>query len=470
MTATRHFKLASILIIAAAAMAAFVPNASALGPGGWDNLGERPPAGSGIPSLFGQRVDSMNTDSGSLIVGGLFDGVNQASGVTPDDDRIAIYDGRTWSTLGPGQGDMVGGASSINALEYANGKIYAAGTFQDAGPTNADFLAVWDTNNPGAGWQAPCGGPTAFTGNVASLLIVGNTLYIGGPYDNAGGNSVADSITSCDLTTGALTAITDTDEDVGGSVASIVQAPNGNIYMGGQFINVDGIAAADYVVQYNGGTSWSALGGTAAIDTINVDSLATDASSNLYVGTDDLNIAGIAQADHIAKWDGANWSALGSNTATTDGYLPAAGADVQAIAVNGSDVYAFGNFNNADGNPVADRIARFNTTSGTWFTVGHNGTNTDGPIACNICGAIAIFHGKLHVGGNFVNAGGDPLADSIACFPGATPCIEPAPVVTPPAPPPATPAAPTATTPPKRCKKGQKLRKGRCVKRKKRKK
>ena len=276
-------------------MMVLAANALALGPGGWDNLGERPPAGSGLSSLSG-RVDSMNTNPGNLIVGGIFDSVNQAPGVTPDDDHIAIYDGLNWSTLGPGSGDIGSPASSIHDLEYANGKIYAAGTFLDAGPTNADFLAVWDTNNPGLGWQAPCGGPTAFTGNTQALLIVGNTLYIGGPFDDAGGNSVADSVTSCDLTTGALTAITNTTDDIGGSVASIVQAPNGIIYFGGQFINADGIAEADYVVRYNGGASWSALGsngaGNGVIDTINVDSLAVDASSNLYVGTDDVEHRG----------------------------------------------------------------------------------------------------------------------------------------------------------------------------------
>ncbi len=187
-------------------------------------------------------------------------------------------------------------------------------------------------------------------------------------------------------------------------------------------------------------------------------------------------------------WNGASWSALGSN-GMGDGYLPNIGAngDVQGLAVNGSDVYVWGNYENAGrtdqadmntGDPLADRMTRFNTTSGTWHTVG-SGNPGNGAFqasagsGCNICAGIAIFHSKLHVGGNFSNAGADPLADSIACFAlGATPCRESAPVVTPPVvtpPPPAllTPV-PTPTSP--KCKKGQKLQKGKCVKKKRRKK
>jgi hypothetical protein len=445
-------------------------SASAVGPDGWGDLGERPPAGSGFPSLSGQRVDSMNTDSGKLIVGGVFDGINQAPGVTPDDDHIAIYDGRTWSTLGAGSGDIGSAASTIDALEYKDGKIYAGGTFLDAGPSDADALAVWDTNNPGAGWQPPCGSATAFTSNVYSLLIDGNTLYVGGSFDNAGGNPVADGVVACDLTTGAITPMTDDNEDVGGNVNAIVKAPNGNIYLGGNFINVNvddqpANTAADFVAQYNGGTSWSPLGATAAMDTVGVSALAVDSSSNLYVGTEDLNVAGIPEADCIARWDGAVWSAVGSN-GHGDGYLPPNNTQTncyggpQALVTtpsgDGLFIYVFGNYFNAGrtneldpntGHPLADEVTVFSTSSGFWFPVGSNGAGNGAfgaPSGCNLCHGIAIFHDKLHVGGNFVDAGGDPLADSIACSPlpgHATPCIESAPVVTPPSPPPAGPSS-----------------------------
>ena len=67
------------------------------------------------------------------------------------------------------------------------------------------------------------------------------------------------------------------------------------------------------------------------------------------------------------------------------------------------------------GDPLADRMTRFNTTSGTWHTVG-SGNPGNGAFqasagsGCNICAGIAIFHSKLHVGGNFSNEARGPAS------------------------------------------------------------
>ena len=38
-----------------------------------------------------------------------------------------------------------------------------------------------------------------------------------------------------------------------------------------------------------------------------VRSLASD-GTNVFIGSDSVNIAGIAQADHVARWDGTAWA------------------------------------------------------------------------------------------------------------------------------------------------------------------
>jgi hypothetical protein len=48
----------------------------------------------------------------------------------------------------------------------------------------------------------------------------------------------------------------------------------------------------------------------------------TSSGNDVYIGTDSVNVAGIPQADHVAKWNGSAWSAVGANTAGTDGWLP----------------------------------------------------------------------------------------------------------------------------------------------------
>ena len=54
------------------------------------------------------------------------------------------------------------------------------------------------------------------------------------------------------------------------------------------------------------------------------------AGPNVYVGTDSVDIAGIPQADHVAKWNGSAWSALGSNTAGGRRLVPAIGVRLRA--------------------------------------------------------------------------------------------------------------------------------------------
>src|ERR1051326_5807226 len=68
-----------------------------------------------------------------------------------------------------------------------------------------------------------------------------------------------------------------------------------------------------------------------------VDWLAVS-GSNVYAGGTFTNAGGIA-ANHMARWDGSSWSAIGSGM----------NAEVKALAVSGGDPYAGGSFTNAGG-------------------------------------------------------------------------------------------------------------------------
>jgi PKD repeat protein len=134
----------------------------------------------------------------------------------------------------------------------------------------------------------------------------------------------------------------------------------------------------------------------------------------VYIGSDSVDIAGLAKADHVAKWNGATWSALGGNAANTNGWLPAT-AFINAITTSGGNVFVGGSFQNADGHPTADMVAGFNGFS--WAPMGSNGAGNGalgGPA-----NAIAVFGGQVVAGGNFIGAGGDSRADYIARYPGA---------------------------------------------------
>jgi hypothetical protein len=398
----RRLRHSLLLLLCAGAGVELSQFASATpGPGGWDNLGTGATA---TASALNGAVFALTPGStGVLYAGGAF----TDAGGDPTADFLAQWSGGDWSGIAttplPG---------AVNAVAYRNGRLYAGGVFTNAGGNpNADFLAVWD----GRSWSPFCNatGP-AFNGNVYALEIVGTTLYIGGAFSDAAGIASADALVACDLTTGVPSSTVGPNAGIGGPVYALAADTNGRLYAGGAFNDIDGIAAADRVAYYSGG-AWHAMGsgagqGGGAVDSV-VRALAAN-GANVYVGSDALNIAGVAQADHVAKWNGSAWSALGSNTAGTDGYLPAT-ATVDAITTSGARVFVGGTFTNANADPLADHLVEFDGTG--WKTIGSNGAG-NGALNAGVR-ALAIFDQQLVAGGGFSNAGGNDLADSIASYP-----------------------------------------------------
>jgi hypothetical protein len=138
--------------------------------------------------------------------------------------------------------------------------------------------------------------------------------------------------------------------------------------------------------------NWISLGGFPGTDGVGtvgapaVYALVLDASGNLYIAGS-FSIAGNSLANNIAKWDGTNWSALGS------GLGPGAMYNVYALAVSGSDLYAGGDFNTANGAP-ANGIAKWNGSR--WTAVG--GMNA-------IVHALVVSGSDLYAGGYFISGG-----------------------------------------------------------------
>ncbi len=394
-----------VLAVAIAATTALGP-AAAIGPGGWDHVGTGVPTAN--PSLNG-KVSALNTEeSGVLYVGG---GFTDAGG-RANADRIAAWNGTAWSALGGAA--LTNG--EVKAIAYSEGKVYVGGTFVNAGGNaNADYLAVWD----GVSWAPFCNSttPPTFNYNVDALQIIGSTLYVGGEFQNGAGIPTADYLLACDLDTGDSSSMFLADGEFSGPIYALTADTLGTLYAGGYFNNLAELPGADNVAAYASG-AWHAMGGTGPAVTGIVRSL-TAAGTKVYVGTDAVNVAGIAQADHVARWtgsvwngsawSGSAWSALGANTAGTNGWLPAS-ATIYALRTSGSLVIAAGTFLNANGVAAADHIASFDGTE--WRPIGSNGAG-DGPLPAEIH-ALANLRQKLYAGGNFTSAGGDSRARFLA--------------------------------------------------------
>ncbi|HEX4929370.1 MAG TPA: hypothetical protein VFV62_01585, partial [Gaiellaceae bacterium] len=280
------------LVVACLALSA---SAFATGPGGWNHLGETG------PSALNGHVTAMNADTaGGLYLGGNF---TNAGGLAKA-DRIVKWNGKKWTALGA----TPLGNGSVFAIETHAGKVYAGGNFVNAGgKAAADYLAVFD----GVSWKPFCNttAKAAFGAGfqVLALQAVGPTLYVGGSFQNANGDKRADYLIGCSLATGAPSLTVDTDGDFTGAVYDLTATSDGTLYAGGTFTNLDGDTSADGVASYDG--AWHGLG-TTPIGGI-VRGLHAK-GMDVYISSDGLNIGGIAQADHLVKWNGSAYSAVGA--------------------------------------------------------------------------------------------------------------------------------------------------------------
>jgi len=432
--------LVATALVTLAVGGAFAGQAIPAGPGGWDHLGDAGVAGT---DSLNANVNALNADApGLLLVGGEF----TDAGGNPAADHIASWNGTGWSPLARASGQINGG---VFAIAYANGKVYAGGSFTDAGGNaNADHLAVWD----GQTWAPFCnsttGGPS-FGGNVKALQVVGPTLYVGGEFVDGAGIASADALVACDLATGnASTTVIDPAHPFG-SVQALAVDASGVLYAGGSFTNLENIPAADNVAFRAGGV-WNAMGAGGgacgcAVTTF-VRSLTT-VGSDVYVGTDASDVAGIAQADNVARWNGSAWSAVGAGAGGTDGWFPPS-TSINALTSFGSQLFATGSFLDAGGDPAADNVAVFDGSA--WHAVGSDGAG-NGPWSGS-GSALAVFDRlapagaprSLYAGGGFTSAGGDTQARGVASFSLTSFIAQPTPVATP-TPAPAPTPVPTPT-------------------------
>jgi hypothetical protein len=404
---------------------AIVAAALGAGSGGWDHLGDGGSPGTG--SLDGAVYALNPAAPGALYVGGAFTSAGGSAAAA----RIAKWDGTAWSPVGS---PVLNG--NVNAIAVDAGKVYVGGTFTNAGgDPDADFLAVWN----GASWAPFC---APITSTVSALQIIGRKLYIGGGFADGAGIASGDRLIACDLDTGAAnsTVSDEAHEFTGNGIFALAADSNGVLYAAGRFLNIEGDPAADNVA-YLDGTGWHAMGTGAGACACAVDDAVralTVAGTSVYIGTDAEDVAGIPQADNVARWNGSTWSAMGSDTSGADGWFPP-GATMYALTHDGANVYAAGSFPNANGDPTADNVAQFDGSA--WHPMGSDGAG-NGPFS----GAglvLAVFAGQVTLGGSFTSVGGDTQAHGIARF-GTPAAPEPTPT---PSPPPESlrPPAPTVT-------------------------
>ena len=353
----------------------------------------------GLPLTLGV-FDDMNFGP-SLLVGGV---LNRAGMVSVA--GLAKWDGEHWLTVGGGLvgGDLPALGATLITVEEGSGLdpgLYLGGQFITAG-------GVWSPRvarlNEGE-WFTVSEGIGETTGWVRVLALYddglgsGSALYAGGYWYEEDGfylQRIAkwDGKTWSELGLGVdqeVYALTVYDDGLG----------NGPLlYVAGKFL-IAGGEPVSRIATWNG-EEWVPFAGGGADDTIRGLTVWDDGFGDgpaLYAAGSFTMMEGELQTNHVAKWDGAQWSALGNGT---DDW-------VSSLAVyddgSGPALYAAGKFSTAGG-VQANRIAKWDGKQ--WSAIPRDGIDqgNDYVISLRVIDDGLSDHPALYIAGRFQSAGG----------------------------------------------------------------
>ncbi|GIV55348.1 MAG: hypothetical protein KatS3mg040_0116 [Candidatus Kapaibacterium sp.] len=277
----------------------------------------------------------------TLYVGGAFTSIDGVAGT----NRIARWDGTSWSSVGGGIRD-----GNVSVL-YADGTdLFVGGSFRQVGAIAAHSIARWD----GRQWHALGDGlAPEFQIGQAQVLAIGKlwdgSVVAGGDFGKSGSRTVR-NLARWDGTSWSELGPPD------GPVTALL-VDGQRLYISGGFETI----GRDTIVllAWWDGSRWHSMGG----DQINGTAMAFApfGSSILMGGSFDLPLADEFIIRGIAVWNGWTWLTVGGSRGNgLDGDV----FDLLADAAGA--VYVLGNFSNAG--PVSSpRLARF--TGARWQAV-----------------------------------------------------------------------------------------------------
>lgn len=279
--------------------------------------------------------------------------------------------------------------NGINQIipDVARGRIYYVGNFT----TPANFVCYWNIATQAFVAMGTGANNFVWTGAVAA----NGDLYIGGQFTSVNGVA-SDGFARWNYATSTWTQFTN--GTPGDTFRSIVIDNTGMVYAAGSFINWNGDAAQDYIFRYNGVT-FSACGVSpfAAADF-------PSRSQALSMGPGNVLYAASSDAGPVArlrKFNGTTWTTV----------LTGVGGDFSTMlwASDGS-LYGGGDLTSMDGVTIAG-VFRWN---GTVVEPLGSGVNSSVYYAIELAPNTILYMGVFFV------AGGISLPDRMAVWNGST--------------------------------------------------
>ena len=238
--------------------------------------------------------------SGYLYAAGGYTTINNSAGAVDPlvpCKYISYYDGEKWNKMGTGEGDN----HAHNSAIAPNGDVYVVGAFTSIGGVAANRIAKWN----GTTWSALSTGldDTAYGIKISS----NGDVYVGGDFHTAGGIACWHIARWDGLSwnpIGAYAGLNDL-------VRSIAISPNGeDIYVTGAFNDQYSLSGSALlrVAKYSRSTNLFSAMGNGFDNYGNIIKLAP--SGALYVGGD-FDLSGTITVNRIAKWNGSSWISMG---------------------------------------------------------------------------------------------------------------------------------------------------------------
>jgi hypothetical protein len=330
------------------------------------------------PSYF---VETLLADADRLFVGGSFARVGSQLV-----RGVAEWNGTSWSALGSG----VGGGR-VRALGEWDGTVYIGGSISDETGDPAVMMQVGDELRS-----------IGHVGNaqsvVAAFRVYNGRMVIGGSFRTMDGVVV----------NGIVAHDGDVFELLGDGVPFPTGATRG--YVGVRALEVwntdliaGGVMRDGHLRRWNG-SAWSNLSVTPLSApqpfTAEVNSMTTLGGELIVGGWFDR--AGAVPLANIARWDGAQWRAMG--TGLGDPQLTS--EQVESVVVGPDGLYAAGRFERA-GNVLVRNVARWDGAA--WRSVGEG---FDAGVH-----ALALVDGQVWAGGDFSRSG-ETVLDGLARWDG----------------------------------------------------
>lgn len=285
----------------------------------WDGTRFEPMDGGTNGTVYALEVwdpDGEGPEDPLLIAAGEFTAAGQT-----DANRIASWDGSSWSKLGSGLG--AGGLSTMGlSLCAVDGEaLYVGGTFRVAGEVLASQVARWD----GDSWSALGSGIDGSFARVWALEMYRGDLVAGGVFSVAGG------VPASNIARWDGSAWSSMDAGVDGAVFDLLEHGS-RLIAGGDFSRAGGLDVGG-VAAWESSAGWSGLlGGVRGTAYPHVSSLLEldpdgpgPFAPVVYAGGS-FTSAGGRSVENIGAWTGSSWErvapGLSGSAIDVPGYVP----------------------------------------------------------------------------------------------------------------------------------------------------